>query len=249
VVVVVVVVAMPQKGTRMGTITQTLGLAESNDPPVSRRIGTNGLELDSDEEYIVRLMAHHGPNGTEEICEYTSTASEGGKRLNLPKQVIVDNDEVVPGRTVKAQIYETEPEPVVDDESQRFVDDADIIARCYVPSDPSNAGGVDSRLHSKEVCQYLQDHDALTYRNVRTGEEVISRANVYDSSDSYRFSFLERVRNGISASVGDTVEIFPAKVDSNSDESEMPTDQADQIAEMYDMVSEMYAAYQNNIND
>jgi len=229
-VVVVVVVAMFQKGERVGTIQTTLGRAPSKEHNVSQRIGLANMDdVENGETYIISVSGY-GPLEIDEF-ELEVTIHESQKAFSMPAKEIKDNG-LRPGHCISIQIFEKVEQPVISD-------NAAIIDRVNVNKDSHRMGNIDNKLYSKKVCSYIGNDESseVKFRNTKNGKEEMGEVKQYPKPTE--FSFPSVVRRGINPSPGDLIEIIAPKNQENHTEDE-DKDVEELIREMHGMMMEMY---------
>jgi len=229
VVVVVVVVAMSQKGKKIGAVKQTLGIAEDKPKRVSPNIAPTNLDVEHGKSYLIELGIDRGQKGIEHVTEFTARTSNGKGRIHIPKSVVEGHDIIEPGRTIQATVFE------VNKSDQDFVDNSKVLDRATVVEDTSISDDCDARIKAHTAYEYLDDKEKLLkFRNVDKNQEVtaMSNQNVPDGD----ISFTIGARKAINASPGDLIEVIKTETESDKDSQEL-------IEEMHEMITEMYNAY------
>jgi len=226
-----VVGAMSQKGDRVGSITTTLGLAESKSHNISNTVNTTDTSAERGEKYIVEFTKK---NGTKEvsgpICEFEVQIVNSQDRFTIPKRVIDANDEIVPGRTLKVDLYE-----VKKPKRQVLEDDSAVLDRITAESDRTNSDGVGSTLRSETVYKWLDDQfKQVKFRNARTQKESV--VEVSRNKTRNGFTFPVDSRKEMDTKQGDLIEVITVEQDSEKNPEEL-------IKEMHSMMMEMYNAY------
>jgi len=232
-----VVYAMPQKGEHIGSMSHTLGLAESKTHNISNAIHTANVPVERGTEYLIELTVKSGTKQSSgPFCEFTANVVKSQDRFTIPKKVIEENNELVPGRTVKIDFYQLEQS-----DEMELKDDNSVIDRVEVRSDKTNPDGVDSQLHSERVHEWIGDeYKWVKFRNTRTKKESMEKVTTNKTRN--RFSFPINVRRDIDAKEGDLVEVIEVVTQSDKDVEEL-------IREMHGVMMELYNTHLEQNDD
>jgi hypothetical protein len=237
-VVVVVVVAMAEKILSENVVLRRVKTAQ-NENNVRAQYRFDELR-DYNGEMVDVRVEEYNQNKSKEIANYETKVYETEPGITLRKSVIESND-LKPGSSVRFTIHEL-PE---DEPAQDFVDNASVIGRCEAIADQTTSDGLDARLYSGAVCNWLNEKQKLVvYRNTRTGLEVSQTAKPYKESKA--FSFPAKAREEIQAKPGDCIEILKIETRPNENTGSDFDEIKEVVESMHDMVQELYDAYEND---
>jgi hypothetical protein len=239
-VVVVVVVAMAEKGNQIASFDAVLRYHEGahNENNVYTQLQPDA-ELPSKEPVLVSLTRTTN-DGVMHICDYETKTYTDGTGFTL-KTAIINEHDINPGQRIHVEVYEAVQEQTSANGGGTILeDDAGVIDRPPAISAPSNSDGVDSRLTSEAVYDFLDgDKMYLPIKNCRTGNTT--EALFKQNNNDHEISFRMQDRRAVDAQPGDLIQISKPTVKENSTEATLEQ----KVDELHEMVSELHAAYQN----
>ena len=193
---------MQEKTSKIGSVNTVLRRAESshNQNNVFHRIDLSSIEVENGQPVMISIhKAGHG--GDEPVDEYKADVYETEKAVTLKTPTIHKND-LQPGQPVRVDVFEIGAKGEL---SQP--DDGEILDTVSAVADSSERDGLDARLYSHAVCEYLGvGKRELTFRNLRTGETATKAVSANGSGRS--FTFPKDARDKISANPKDQIQII-----------------------------------------
>lgn len=214
-----------QIGSKLLVLKRQDSLVEYN--CVHNQIRAPDFNIESKQKIIVEV-AVHDDGAWDSVAEYSTTVYEKGDSFSLKASVIKEHD-LKPGQSIRVTAWEQK--------GFDFVDEAKVVDRVEVIEDNGASDGLDSRLNSKKVCEYLDGEEkSLKFRNARTS--ISACGSVSENARGHEFSFPFDVRRDINAEQGDVIEII-----GNVDVSTNSKDKEEMFTEMYEMVREIHEAY------
>lgn len=242
VVVVVVVDAMAEKGTKIGTVQKTLGRAPSKDHNVSQRITLGSLDsIKKGEEYIFEISGHAKTD--IEPFEIMLTVHNSNKGISIPLEEI-EKHGLKPGHALVIKAYEIENQtPEKQDVQKRpqtqltedgsegkweYISTVTVIA-CSESSDGCDSRVIDSTLHEE-----LNGRTTAKIHNTTKNEMATSNIKPVSGND---VSLKQDVRRALDASPGDKLNVYlPSGRNTQTKETQL-------IREVHNMISDIHAAY------
>jgi len=193
---------MQEKTSKIGSLNTVLRRAESshNQNNVFHRIGLSSIEVENGQPVVISIhKAGHG--GDEPVDEYKANVYETEKAVTLKTPTIHEND-LQPGQPIRVDVFEIGAEGELPQP-----DDGEILDTVSAVADSSETDGLDARLYSHTVCDYLGNAKReLTFRNLRNGKSATKAVSANGSDRS--FTFPKEARDQISADSKDQIQII-----------------------------------------
>jgi hypothetical protein len=224
---------MVDKGKKLAEFQHVLRRKENsyNENKVNPQVRIPDVDIPAQQQLVVDVKKDgQEVNGTFEAKRYTA---EPG--FTIPVESIRELD-LHPGESLTFALHEKNVERKTD--NIEISDDSRIIDRVSARADPNKSDGMDSRMSSRKVVSYLEQHGGsaqLKFRNVRTKKETTAQTHCQYKDGKFEFHFPIKAREAIDASSDDLIEIINPEATNQIEDNK--------LNEMYDMISEMYDAY------
>jgi hypothetical protein len=248
-------------GERIVTENIVLRYSESSETNIVGSFGITTDVLENGEEYCIKLINLRGPREDTEIADYTATAHIHNKKFkfNLPREVRENISAVVPGQSLRVDVYEYTAESNQTDGSNCTDEDGQGEPRNEPPEilDRTNVttsnGSLEARMRSEAVVNHLTEQGGtarLQFSNPRTGQTATAESHCHYAGDHGRFMFPKQAREEVSARAGDTIHVYPSP---DATEQLQLSDRVqfseEKLVEMYEAVMDLHEAYLNATDD
>lgn len=233
------------KGAKVGTVEKTLPISQSdsfaNDVSPSVGLGNIGAEVGT--EYVIDVYLLANQNEKEFAGSEIVDTWESQPYITLPAKLIKENG-IKPGYRVSVEVYEAVDGDSAGEIEQNEIesDDGGYLDTVSVRADDTQSDGIDCRLKSKAVYDYIgSGEELLKFKNTRTGD--VSSHYVSRNSTKSNFSFPIGLRQELNVEPGDKVLIYRPGEDVSSG---INTGNDEMVSEIHEMVTVLYNAYVEN---